>query len=458
MATPLDSIVPTSTSIDSPWAFPSLPPAMTPFQISVLFLLQLAVILLACRGVGALGRRLGQPQVVGEMIAGVILGPSLLGLLSTRLHAAGVIPGDWQAWLFPKDSRAVLFSVCQVGLSIYMFLVGLEFRTDLFLARARAAASVSLAGMLAPFALGGVLGGWMHGNGSYFSARVTLTESVLFMGAAMCITAFPMLARIIYERGLSGTSLGTLALAAGAMDDAAAWCVLAVVLSIFGGDAWVAIKAIGGGVLYAVLVLTVGKWGLARLGSMAEKAGGVSPSLLGGTLGLVMIGAWFTDFIGIYAVFGAFILGCAMPRGVFARGIQQQVEPMTVVFLLPLFFTYSGLNTRLDLVNEFGMWVVAMVVLAAACLGKGVACWAAARLHGEDNPTALAIGSLMNARGLMELIILNIGLERGVIQPTLFSIMVVMAIVTTLMATPVFELVYGRKARSLGALGRAPAP
>ena len=240
------------------------------------------------------------------------------------------------------------------------------------------------------------------------------------------------------------------------MDDAAAWCVLAVVLSTFGDNTMLAYKAIGGGLAYAVIVLTLGRRLLSRLGTVTERAGSVTPPMLGVILALVMFSSWVTDMLGIYAVFGAFILGCAMPRGLLAREIQTQIEPMTVVFLLPLFFTFSGLNTRLDLVDKPWMWVVALIVLTAACVGKGVACWAAARLHGEDNPTALAIGALMNARGLMELIILNIGLERGVILPTLFSIMVVMAIVTTLMASPVFEWTYGRRARAQGELRSVP--
>jgi Kef-type K+ transport system membrane component KefB len=236
--------------------------------------------------------------------------------------------------------------------------------------------------------------------------------------------------------------LGALALAAGAIDDAAAWCILAVVLASFQDNPWIAIRAIGGGVLYAVTVLTVGRRLLRGLGSSANPDGTVPSPVLAGVLMLVMLGSWFTDAIGIYAVFGAFILGCAMPRGSFSDALTRQVEPFVTVFLLPTFFTYSGLNTRLDLVNTPKLWLIALVVLVAACLGKLVACWAAARLNGEDNPTSLAVGTLMNARGLMELIILNIGLERRLITPQLFSIMVVMAVVTTLMATPLFEWVY----------------
>jgi Kef-type K+ transport system membrane component KefB len=416
---------------------------MTGPQLSATFFLQMFVILAVCRLVGAMSRRLGQPQVVGEMIAGVFLGPSLLGFL---FPAA-------QQMVFPKESLKVLYVGAQLGVGLYMFLVGVEFDVVTFRNRARSAAWVSGAGMLAPFILGSVLAVALVKVPGLFSEKATLLEAMLFLGAAMSITAFPMLARIIYERGLTGTPLGTLALAAGAIGDAGAWCVLAIVLASFGAGPTVAVKAIGGGVVYGVLVLTIGRKLLARLGASAERSGSISPALLAVTLMLFMLAVWVTDSIGIHAVFGGFLLGIAMPRGFFARELQRQLEPFAVVFLLPMFFTFSGLNTRLDMVNSGQMLLIAGAVIAAASLGKGGACWAAARLNGEDNRTALAVGTLMNSRGLMELIIINIGLQKGVIQPALFSVMVLMAIVTTLMASPVFEWVYGRHARKVGALG-----
>ena len=413
---------------------------MTAFEVSVRFFLQLAVVLAACRVVGLGARYLGQPQVVAEMLTGVLLGPSVFGLFE------GTRP--FQQWLFPPESKVVFLAISQVGLALYMFLVGAEFRADLFAGRARTAAMVSVAGMAVPFVLGaGLAMTLVDMKGLFFTATVQRWEAMLFLGASMCITAFPMLARIIVERGLTGTALGALALAAGALDDAAAWCILAVVLASFQDNPWIAIRAIGGGVLYAGTVLTVGRRLLRGLGSSVNPDGTLPSPVLAGVLMLVMLGSWFTDAIGIYAVFGAFILGCAIPRGPFVEALSRQVEPFVTVFLLPTFFTYSGLNTRLDLVNTPQLWLIALVVLLAACLGKLVACWAAARLNGEDNPTSLAVGTLMNARGLMELIILNIGLERRLITPQLFSIMVVMAVVTTLMATPLFEWVYRGKMR-----------
>lgn len=412
-------------------------------ELSLVFFLQMFVILAVCRLVGLVARRCGQPEVVGEMVAGVLLGPSLFGLLA---------PGA-QAELFPSESLRVLFVAAQLGIGLYMFLVGVEFETELFRSRVKSAAAVSLAGLLVPFALGALLAPWLMQNQSLFGSKVRLYEASLFLGAAIAITAFPMLARIIYERGLTGTALGTLSLAAGAIGDAAAWCVLAVVLASFGGGVAVAVKAIGAGVLYTVLMLTIGRRLLARLGLAAERAGKLTPQMLAGCLMLLMLAAWATDAAGIHAVFGGFLLGVAMPRGLLTRELQRQLEPFTVVFFLPMFFAYSGLNTRLDMVNNFEMLGLALVVLAASCLGKFGACWAAARLAGENNRMALAVGALMNARGMMELILLNVGLQRGIIQPPLFSILVLMAVVTTLMASPIFELVYGRRARAEGKLG-----
>jgi len=407
---------------------------MSNFELTIRLFFQLAFILATCRVVGLIARRFGQPQVVGEMIAGVVMGPSLFGLLFP----------DAQAHIFPKASLTITYAVAQIGLVLYMFLIGVEFQVELIRKRLRSAASVSIAGIVTPFTLGSLLALALVNNGQYFAPGVARWEAMLFMGAAMSITAFPMLARIIYERGLTGTSLGTLALAAGSMDDAAAWCILAIVLASFKSSPVIALSAIGGGALYAIVALTIGRRLLSRLGRRVESEGAMSAPVFTFVLTLVMFAAWVTDSIGIYAVFGAFILGTAMPRGLFAREIQWRLEPLTTNFLLPLFFVYSGLNTRLGLVDSILLWSVALVILLAACFGKGAACWLAARLNGEDNREALAIGTLMNARGLMELIILNIGLERGVITPTLFTIMVMMAIVTTLMASPVFEFVYRR--------------
>jgi Kef-type K+ transport system membrane component KefB len=404
-------------------------------ELAIRFFLQLAVILGVCRLVGFLARKIGQPQVVGEMIAGVLMGPSLFGLL---------LP-DWQHQLFPTGAAmSILYASSQVGLVLYMFLIGVEFDTNLIRRRLRSAVSVSLAGILTPLVLGSLLALLLVGRPGFFSSHVVPWEAMLFMGAAIAITAFPMLARIIFERGLAGTSLGTLALAAGSTDDAISWCLLAVVLAVFKQNALIAVLAVVGGALYAVTTLLVGRPLLRHLGTMAERQEGIRGPLLAFVLMLVMLCAWITDAIGIYAIFGGFILGVAMPRGAFAKNLRNILEPVVTNFMLPLFFIYSGLNTSLSLVNSWLLWGIALLVFLAALFGKGIACWLAALLNKESNREALAIGSLMNARGLMELILVNIGLQQGIITPTLFTMLVLMAILTTLMASPIFEFVYGR--------------
>jgi Kef-type K+ transport system membrane component KefB len=212
-----------------------------------------------------------------------------------------------------------------------------------------------------------------------------------------------------------------------------------VVLASFQGDPMIAVKAVVGGVLFAVVCLTLLRSVLARWGGDVDAQGQLPAGRLMSVLVLVMLGAWFTDTIRIYAVFGAFLVGMAMPRGAFAEALHRAIYPLTTVFLLPVFFVYSGLNTRIGLLDSVGLWVLTGAVLLLATVGKGVACWGAARWTGQSQHDALAIGTLMNARGLMELIILNIGLQHGIIQPALFTIMVMMAILTTLAATPVFE-------------------
>ena len=415
----------------------------TPTDFSVHFFLQLALILIACRIVGWIGRKfLAQPQVVGEMIAGVILGPSLFGLL---------LP-DVQSAIFPQATKNVLYSGAQLGVGLYMFLVGTTLRLDHFQSKAKSALGVSAAGIIAPFLIAAAITPFLLTVPGLFADGISTANATLFMGACIALTAFPMLARIINERGLANSSLGTLSLTAGAFDDAVSWCVLAVVLATFGAGPGVAVLAIGGGLAYTLFIMIFGKRLLAPLGHVVERDGEMSSTVLGITLALFCTSAFIMDAVGIHAIFGGFILGTVMPRGLYAEELKRKVEPLAVVLLLPMFFTYSGLNTRMDMVNTLPLLLIALGILAVSILAKFGACWAAARISGEDNRTALGIGALMNSRGLMELIIINIGLQKGIIGPTLFSMMVLMAIVTTMMAGPLFELVYGRKARESGEL------
>ncbi|MCD9096222.1 cation:proton antiporter [Luteimonas fraxinea] len=410
-------------------------------QLSVFFFLQAAVILLVCRLVGRLAQRLGQPQVVGEMIAGVTLGPSLLGWMLPELQAA----------LFPAQTLDTLYVFAQFGVGLYMFLVGTEFRSDHFRSRFRGAFAVSIAGIVVPFALAFLIAPWLLGIPNLFAENVRVSDASLFLGAAIAITAFPMLARIIHERGLAGSPLGTLALTAGAVDDAAAWCILAIVLASFGGSWDSAWWAIGGGIAYAVFMLLVGRKLLRKLADAVRPDAPLSATMLAVMLILFCLSAWLMDAIGIHAVFGGFLLGACMPKGALVEKVRDTLQPFVVVFFLPMFFTFSGLKTDLGMVLEPQLLLAAGAILLVSFAGKGLACWAAARMAGESPRDAQAIGALMNARGLMELILINIGLQAGVIKQGLFSILVLMAIVTTLMATPLFNWIMRRRGGELPA-------
>lgn len=406
---------------------------MSTLPLGHLFL-QIAVILITCKICSFIMRRVGQPSVIGEMIAGVFLGPSLLGLLAP----------DISAWLFPPASKPVLNEIAQMGLTLYMFTVGLEFRTDLLSQRARSAFAVSFAGMAAPFVLGALLSMPLHQTGGFYGDGISPAMAAVFTGAAMCVTAFPMLARIIRERGLAGTTAGTLALASGSLDDVAAWILLAGVIGAVQGDALLVVWTLLGAGAYLLVCRTVAP--------LLFKKGDDSSQRLFERFGLLLIclalGAWFTDQIRLFAVFGAFFLGVFVPRGKLTDYAIDKITPLTTLFLLPLFFTFSGLNTQIQLLNSPTDWLFTGLIILAAVAGKMGACYGAARICRENHADSLTIASLMNARGLMELIMLNIGLQAGIISPSLFSAMVVMAIVTTLMAAPFFELARRRAARS----------
>lgn len=428
---------------------------MNNLHLAVQFFLQIAVILCACRLVGAIAARFGQPQVVGEMMAGIVLGPSLFGLLAP----------EWQQALFPwdktqaaRDTQSYLFPASQLGLALYMFIVGLEFRVDIVRKHFRSSVAVSVAGMVAPFALAMGLAWFFYHHTELFPKKTTLMEAMVFLGAAMCITAFPVLARIVHFKRLTGTAMGAVAIGAGAINDTTAWALLAFVLASMDGNGSHALINIGGGLGYVAVCLLVVRPLLTRLVPRLTRDGSLTESGLMLCLALMALGAWFTDLIGLHSVFGAFVMGAATPRGVLTRDIIARIQPLTVALLLPLFFTYSGLNTQMGLLNSTHLWVMCGAVLVVAIVGKGVACWLAARATGLPNRDALGIGTLMNVRGLMELIIINIGLQRGIISEGLFAIMVIMAVVTTLMACPIFDLLVGRDAAESGATGGEESP
>jgi Kef-type K+ transport system membrane component KefB len=348
---------------------------MSNAQLALQFVIQLAVILIVCRAVGSLMLRIGQPRVIGEMIAGILLGPSLLGFVSPSL----------QTMLFPAQSLQLLSTVSQVGLVLYMFVVGMHLHTSFIKKSYRGAMAISFAGVAAPFVLGAALASFLYADGRFFTTIVSSWQSMMYLGAAMSVTAFPVLARIIQERGIGGTALGTLALAAGAVNDVIAWLLLGFVLASVDSD------------------------------------------------------FGFVRFLASHAIFGSFLIGALMPRGRLTEELSRRIEPIASLVLVPLFFAYSGLSTHLNLLWSTELLWLSIIVILIASVGKAVGCWAAARLAGRPNRESMAIGALMNARGLMELIILNIGLQRGLITPTLFTVMVTMTLVTTMAAGPLFE-------------------
>ncbi|MFF5448563.1 cation:proton antiporter [Streptomyces sp. NPDC012888] len=417
-------------------------------ELMMLFLLQLTAVLVACRLVGMLFRRFGQPQVVGDMVAGFLLGPTLLGYvfpaLSDELFPRVLtVPGTAQSIQHP--ALTTLFVVGQLGLVLYMFLVGLAFDHRVMARHLKASTVSSVVGIVAPVLVGGALGWYLAGNGdTFFPGGVAAWQAALFVGAACSITAFPMLARMIYERGLTRTTVGTVALACAAVDDAAAWILLALVVAGTTGDPALAVMAIGGSAVY-VAVLTVLKKRAARHADRLNAPRTVgSGAALGAVAVVLLLCATFTEWVGVHAVFGAFVLGVCTPRGAFADNLRARLEPVTVHILLPVFFVYAGLNTRLDVLLDPAVLVALVLVLVVAFAVKGGACALAWRATGGSWRDAASLGSLMNARGLMELVLLHIGREKGLITDELYTVLALMTVVTSLAATPLYEFIQRR--------------
>ena len=375
-------------------------------------------------------RALGQPQVIGEMTAGILLGPSLLGWLAPGASAA----------LFPPERLASLEAISQVGMVVFMFLIGLRLDPHHLRGSGRTAIAISQTSIVLPFALGSALAVWLHPR--LAPAGVGLTGFALFMGAAMSITAFPVLARILVDRNLLSTRTGAMALACAAFDDVAAWIILAVVVVIVrAGEAMpIGMTLAGVGIFVAVMWIVV-RPQLRRLLAHLPEGGGVPQNVLAAVLLIALLSAAATEWLGIHALFGAFFAGAMMPKAPrFVQMVNERLEDVTVVLLLPLFFAITGLKTSIGLLDGAAMWAICAAIILLAIAGKFGGSALAARATGMPWREAATIGALMNTRGLMELVILNVGLEIGVISPALFTMMVLMALVTTAMTTPVVDL------------------
>jgi Kef-type K+ transport system membrane component KefB len=396
----------------------------------VQLLCQIGAILLAGRLLGRLMRRLGQPTVIAEILAGILLGPSLLGVIS---------PGALDA-LFPAASLPVLGMTAQLGLVFFMFLVGLEFDPSLLRGQGRSSVAISNAGIIVPFVLGAIASIPLHAT--LAPAGVSRIAFGLFLGAAMSVTAFPVLARILAERRLIRTRVGALALAAAAVDDVTAWCMLAFVVAVAGAaGVGPALQTTGLAIVYVLVMWKVVRPMLARIGPRGGLA--VSSDTIAFVFLVLLASAAVTEWIGIHALFGAFLLGAIIPRD---RGLHtvlvEKIEDFVTIVLLPLFFAYSGLRTQIGLLDDPTAWWTTLGIITVACVGKFGGTAAAARLTGLDLRSSAAIGVLMNTRGLMELVVLNIGLDLGVISTELFAMMVIMALVTTWITSPLLERIF----------------
>jgi Kef-type K+ transport system membrane component KefB len=392
--------------------------------------LQISVILALCRVVGSIFRKLGQPRVVGEMFAGILLGPSLLGWI-----APGV-----SSYLFPSSSLGFLNALSQIGVVVFMFLVGLGINPRELKNHGHAAVLTSHVSITAPFVLAAFLSLYLYPKLSDDS--VAFTSFALFMGSAMSVTAFPVLARILIERGLLQSRLGTVAIASAAVDDVTGWCILAYIVVLTraahsGTSIWM---TIGGILVFAAFMIYAVRPLLRRLELSYRDRGELSENALALMLLLVLGSALCTEWLGLHLLFGAFMMGAIMPKErTFVRYVLDRFETITVTLLLPLFFAFTGLRTNIGLVKGPEMWVYCGLIVLVATVGKLGGSTLASWLTGMPAREAAGLGTLMNTRGLMELVILDIGLDIKVISPALFSMMVIMALVTTFMATPLLD-------------------
>lgn len=396
-------------------------------------LLQVSIILTAARLVGYLFRRLHQPQVMGEMVAGILLGPSLFGWVFPNLSA----------FIFPPESLGFLSALSQLGLLLFMFLVGLELDPKILRGRTHVAVVVSNASVITPFLLGVLLSRYLYPLLS--DPGVNSTHFALFMGASMSITAFPVLARILAERNLLRTPLGAIAITTAAVDDVTGWMILAAVVMLVRTSAtalplW---ATFAGTILYVLIMFYPVRLLLARLGSFSERKGMLTQNILALLLLVVLLSAWTTEQLGIHALFGAFMAGAVMPKNHrFVHALTEKLNDVAVVLLLPIFFAFTGLHVSIRLVSGAEMWFYTILIILVAILGKFGGTALAARSRGLSWRESNALGVLMNTRGLMELVLLNIGLEIGVLSPTLFTMLVLMALVTTFMTAPLLEWIY----------------
>jgi Kef-type K+ transport system membrane component KefB len=404
------------------------PASVQPADLLWHLLLALTAVVISGRVLGRVFRYVGQPPVIGEVVAGIMLGPSFLGAISP----------DAYAFLLPPSLSPSLGLLSQLGVALYMFLIGVELDTDVLRRQLRKTITIAQSGIVVPLVLGGVLAVFLAED--LAPAGVPLTHFVLFMGVAMAITAFPVLARILADTGLTRTDLGRLALTCAAVGDVTAWCLLAFVVGVVQSrqgsallptvltPAYIA-------VMFLVIRPAVVRWCQRLEGRTIDR------DVMAGAIVAALISALVTEWIGIHAIFGAFLMGAVIPHNSqLARALENRIENLVTILLLPAFFAFAGMRTEIGLISSWTGWLTCAALIVVATAGKCGGTLAAARLAGHEWRTATSLGVLMNTRGLMELIVLNVGLDLGVISPALFTMMVVMAIVTTMATTPVLRV------------------
>jgi Kef-type K+ transport system membrane component KefB len=396
-----------------------------------ILILQILSIILVARLFGWLMIKIGQPTVVGEIIAGIVLGPSLLGLFFPQ----------FSSFLFPTESLVNLQFLSQIGLILFMFIIGMELDIGILKRSAHDAIVVSHASIIFPYFLGVALAYFLYQN--YAPDNISFTAFALFIGIAMSITAFPVLARIVQERNLTKDHLGTLAITCAAVDDVTAWSLLAVVIAIVkAGDITGALFTIFFSVLYVLFMLFIVKRLLNKIAQTHFTRETVNKPVLAILFGILLMSSYLTEVIGIHALFGAFMAGVIIPANQeFRRVLAEKIEDFSLVFLLPLFFVYTGLRTQIGLLNDPSLWIVCFIIIAVAVTGKFLGSAIAAKFVGQSWRDSLVLGALMNTRGLMELVVLNIGYDLGVLTPEIFAMMVLMALTTTFMTGPAIDFV-----------------
>ena len=396
-----------------------------------ILLAQIVTIILVARLFGWFFRKIGQPSVIGEMIAGIVLGPSLVGMYFPEFSAA----------LFPVASLGNLQFLSQIGLILFMFVIGMELDLKVLKNKAHDAVVISHASIVIPFALGLTLAYYIYHT--FAPIGVEFSSFGLFMGIAMSITAFPVLARIVQERGMQKTKLGTIAITCAAADDITAWCILAVVIAIVkAGSFTSSLYVIGLAILYVIIMLKVVRPFLKRVGDLNATRESLNKPVVAIFFITLLISAYAAELIGIHVLFGAFLAGAIMPENNKFRNIFiEKVEDVAIIVLLPLFFVFTGLRTQIGLLNDPALWKITGLIIAVAVAGKFFGSALAAKFVGQSWKDSLAIGALMNTRGLMELVVLNIGYDLGVLSTEIFTMMVIMALVTTFMTGPALDFI-----------------